>query len=331
GFVPDARQLWGSAGRTARAVRAEAPARSGMELPWLRRADSQTFEARSGRLMTRIYPFDVNYRTPRGSFARINSQLVRRRRGYVQRANNLGVTLPLSARGAGKVSVRSGGLSFALSGASGSARVSGRSERFARGHSRLSLQYASLSAGVAWQVSQPRSRASKGITWILHPTRGLSARLRHGAVVFVARDHRVVWEFAAPSASLASSRHALPTRLTLRRIRHGLRLTVRIARPRRTRGRGARVASVRRSVQTQTEQPDALLNPRPITWSGEVVSGTAVGLTSITGDCYIDSASPDTSFCLGNTNYVGPADHTLLNFDVTDSIPTHVQVIQAFA
>lgn len=85
GFTPTARQLWGSAGRTAHAVRSQAPVRSGTELPWLRRADSQTFEARSGRLMTRIYPFDVNYRTPRGSFARINTHLVRRRRGSRRR------------------------------------------------------------------------------------------------------------------------------------------------------------------------------------------------------------------------------------------------------
>lgn len=76
----------------------------GREIARLRRARSDTFrvsgdpQAKMG-LVTRIYPVPVNYRDASGRFVPINPALVSTGAGFVQRANNLGVTLPAWASG----------------------------------------------------------------------------------------------------------------------------------------------------------------------------------------------------------------------------------------
>jgi len=50
-----------------------------------------------------------------------------------------------------------------------------------------------------------------------------------------------------------------------------------------------------------------------------------------TGDCYLFSGAPTQSFCMGHENYVGPQNNALINFDVADNLPSHVQVLEAWA
>lgn len=83
-FSATSRELRASVLRTRHADRSAPPVRAGAEVPWLRRADSDTFVAGSGRLVTKIYPSAVNYRTASGSFAPIDRTLVPSGSGYVQ-------------------------------------------------------------------------------------------------------------------------------------------------------------------------------------------------------------------------------------------------------
>jgi hypothetical protein len=63
GYSPTNAEVRASSLRTPHAVRSQAPAKPGAELPWLRRADVNTFQAGSGRLITRIYSTPINLRT----------------------------------------------------------------------------------------------------------------------------------------------------------------------------------------------------------------------------------------------------------------------------
>ena len=280
--------------------------------------------------MSKVYPFAVNYRSSSGVFAPINAQLQRSGSGYAQRANNLGVSLPSSASGLAHVADASGSLAFGLAGASGSGSVSGVVEKFATSQASTGLEYASLSGGIGWQATTPATQTT--ISWTVHPSAGLSVRLVRSGVAFVTKQGRVVWEFAAPSAHVSGSRQPVPTQITVKHHDGAVVITVAIAHgaptPKSAAGKRG-FASFDRSA-TAVAIPAALVNPSPIVWGGQVVQGVALGFETATGDCYLDSASPNTSFCVSGTNYVGPADHTLLNFDITDSVPSHAQVLQAF-
>ena len=138
-----ARALRGSWIKTRGVVRSQAPVTAGAELPWLRKADSRTFVAGSGRLVTRIYPFAINYRTGKHEFSAINPDLVATGAGYRQAANGLGITLPQSASGGVHVGTGASALSFGLAGAFGRGVVSGAVERFADAGSGIELAYAS--------------------------------------------------------------------------------------------------------------------------------------------------------------------------------------------
>ncbi len=131
GFSPSSRELRASVLRSRHADLSTGAMRVGAEVPWLRRAESDTFVAGSGRLVTKIYPLPVNYRTSTGSFAPINAGLVASgSSGYVQQANNLGVVLPASAADPAQVGEQAGSLSVGLVGASGAGTVSGTSVSF---------------------------------------------------------------------------------------------------------------------------------------------------------------------------------------------------------
>jgi RHS repeat-associated protein len=334
GFSPSAGEMRASSLRTRHAIAGQAPSQPGAELPWLRRANADTFEAGSGRLMTRIYPYPVNYKTGGGSFAPINTQLVASGSGYAQTANNLGVHLPQSAANDAQVSDATGGLSFGLVGASGNAAASGGAVKFAGALSGVDLDYASLSSGIGWQTSVAASAASQSVSWLVAPSSGLSPKLLRSGVAFETAAGKVAWEFAAPSAHVPGSDRPVPTSLSMQNTAKGVVITVSVAHGSSTRASGAgsrHFAAFDPQLDAPMVIPAATANPEPVVFDGQVVQGISVGLGVQTGDCYLDSGSPDTSYCLGDTNYVGPDDHTLINFDVADSLPEHVQVLQAFA
>ena len=327
GFSPTARELAASALRTPRATRALAPTKVGAKVPWLSRADSNTFVAGSGHLMAKIYPFPVNYRSSSsGAWTPINPALKASSSGYAQTANDLGVRLPTSAAASAKVADRAGGLSFGLVGASGTGTVAGTTETFPGALSGVDLAYRSQTSGIGWQAQLSPAAASRGLTWTVRPSTGLSAGLVSGGVAFRTAAGKVAWVFTAPTARQAGSGKPVVTRLSLA---HSAQETVihvvAAASPRTTRSPAVFSPSVAPQVV-----PAAVPTSSPIVWSGQVVPGSVSFLGQQTGDCYVDATSPDTSLCGANTDYVGPNDHMLVNFDVADSLPSHVQILQSF-
>ena len=328
GFSPTARELAASALRTPHATRSLAPTKVGAKVPWLSRADSNTFVAGSGHLMAKIYPFPVNYRlSSSGAWTPINTALKASSSGYAQTSNDLGVRVPKSAAALARVADRAGGLSFGLVGASGVGRVAGTTEMFPHARPGVDLAYSSQSSGIGWQAQLSPAAASRGLTWTVRASKGLSAGLVSGGVAFRTAQGKVAWVFAAPTARQAGSGKPVATRLSLAHSAHGTVIHVAAAPPRATRSPAVFSPSVAPSVV-----PAAVVTSRPIVWSGQVVPGSVASLGAYqqTGDCYIDATSPDTSLCGGDTDYVGPGDHMLLNFDVADNLPSHVQVLQSF-
>ena len=304
-------------------------------MPWLRRADSDTYVAGSGRLVTKIYPYPVNYRTSSGAFAPIDAGLVASGSSYGQKANDLGVQLPQSAADPAKVSTGGGSLALSLSGVSGTGTVSGSTEKFASSTG-TTLSYASLSTGIGWQATLPAGQTSQGLQWVVDPSSGLSAKLVPGGVAFLNAGGKIVWVFKAPFAHLAGSTKPVRTRLSLSTTAQG---TVVSVVPVTGTSASTTPAAAReftsfspasRATTDGVAVPVALPNPSPTVFDGQVIPGGYTFIGSPTGDCYVDQGSPDTSFCQTDTNYVGPTDHTLLNFDVADSMPTHVQILQAY-
>jgi RHS repeat-associated protein len=334
GFAPSAKELGASSLRTPHADRSDLPVKAGAKLPWLSRADSNTFMAGSGRLVTRIYPTVVNYRKASGSFAAISSKLVSSASGYQQQANDLGVVLPRSAAGQVRVSGSGGGLTFGLLSSSGLGKVSGSTEQFRDALSGVDLAYSSQNSGIGWQASLSAAAASRGLSWRVSPSSGLTAKLVSGGVAFRNATGKTVWLFTAPTARTAVSGKPTPVKLSLRRSAQGVVIHIAAA--------TGSEAAVSRSASQQFATfnlgtagvmlPAAVPNPSPVIWSGQVIPGSFVypGAAQQTGDCYIDSGTPNTSFCLAGTNYVGPDDHTLVNFDVADNVPSHVQILQSY-
>ena len=316
---------------TAGAVSSQAPVKVGAEVPWLRKADSDTFLAGSGRLVTRIYPQPVNYKTSAGSFAPIDSSLVASGSGWAQKANDLGVLLPGDASGAARVSDAAGGLSFSLVGASGVGSVSGQVESFpsavAGGGS---LAYGSERSGIGWQVQAPS--VSQPLQWLVDRADGLTARLAHGAVEFVNGAGKVAWVFEPPTASVPGARAPLPGVLSLSHTPQGTVITVT---PKPATAVSPSTAAAARSefadyvFGSSVAVPVGLANPSPYVWTGSWVPGLWMWPSSVSGDCYVSSDAPGTSYCGGDTAYAGPDDHALVNFDVADNIPSHVQMLES--
>lgn len=315
--------------RTAHASRSSAPTHAGAKVPWLSRADSNTYVAGSGHLVAHIYPFPINYRTRAGKWTAINPALRATGSGYAQRANDLGVRLPKAAGGTAQVSDHAGGLSLTLAGASGTGRLAGRVERFFGVRAGVDLAYRSQTSGIGWQAQLSPAAAARGLRWAVRATKGLSAKLVSGGVAFRTAKGRAAWVFHAPAAYVAGSQKPMATRITLSRSRGEVLIHVAAASP-----RARRVPAVFSPLAVAQVEATAAAVPtsNQIVWSGQVVPGSKAFLNYAeqTGNCYVDSGSPDSSFCGSSTGFVGPSDHLLINFDVADNLPSHVQILQSF-
>ena len=320
-----AAQLRTSSRRVPGVRKADAVAKPGGEVVSLRRRDSDTFLAGDGRLVTRIYPSAVNYPTKSGALAPINTALVTDSSGsgYAQKANGLGVVLPKNAKDPASLSDSGGGLSVSVKGAKGSGVVSGSGETFAGALSGVNLSLSSLNVGIGWQASATAAASARGLKWVLSPSSGLTAKLEAGGVVFRNAAGHVVWTFAAPTAYVTGTDQPVAVKLSLAKSLKGVVLSIT---PK------ASAAAANSLTHSAFLAPDVVGTASPLTFAGVVGGGTGTYLSSAqqTGDCYIDSTNATTSYCLGATNYVGPDDHTLLNFDVADNLPSHVQVLQAY-
>jgi hypothetical protein len=240
--------------------------------------------------MTKIYPFRVSYRTATGAFAAIDDRLVASGSGYAQQANDLGVFLPGTAAGAGRVSDSAGGLSFGLQGASGSGSVSGTVESFSAALPGVDLAFASENSGVGWQAHVAAASVGAGLSWLVAPSIGLSARLVSGGVAFENSAGKTVWVFTAPTARIAGSGRPLASQVSLTETAQGTLIHVA---PLSSYAAGSRSSARLEPFRAgaAVAVPGAVVNPNPIVWSGQVVPGNAVNLGGSgqqPGDCYVD-------------------------------------------
>jgi len=324
GFAMSQGEVRASALRTRGATRSALPARVGALLPWLAKADSNTYMGANGHLVTEIFDSPVNYLSSSGWYVPINTALRAGRSGFVQQANDLGVVLPRAADGLVRVASQRGRLAFGLVGASGGGRVSGSVERFSAGSAAVRLSYRSLGFGVGWQARLPASETGRGVGWLVRTGPGLHAVLEGDGVAFKDVRGRTAWVFTAPAAHTATAWFS--TRLSLRATGAGIvigvvptRLRVRDLWRARGRGLGRWSKTSRRSR----------LSEGPVTLVGQMAGPGGTYLTDA-GDCYLESSQPTTSLCGAATNYVGPSDNTLVRFDVAANLPSHVEVLQAY-
>lgn len=105
--------------------------RLGSQVTSMRRADSDTYLAASGKLVTKIYPSAVNYRGRGGRYVPINARLVRRSGRYVQAANDLGIALPATAAQPARLGRGRDALAVSVVGGQGAAMVRGTTQTFA--------------------------------------------------------------------------------------------------------------------------------------------------------------------------------------------------------
>jgi RHS repeat-associated protein len=333
GFAGAQRTLQASARKIPGARHGAPPARLGAAVPWLRRADSNTFMAGGGRLVTRVYPQPINYRARGGHFLPIQNRLVRSGGRYVQAANGLGISFPGSAGGAVRLHDNMGTVSLGLVGARGRAQVSNYDEQFAGALPGVkNLSFSSLSTGFGWKARVSSTSATRGLRWLARTSDGLRARLSRRGVQFVDSAGHVAWVLGAPVAYEPKLRRRVPIRLSLHKVQGGTLISLHLLlQGSSAAASGARVGAHRSSAD---RGPSAVAaTPAYIQVGGAAFPGTHVYLgtpSNMTGDCYVSSAQPTTSLCLGDTNYVDANDHTLLNFDIADNVPSHVQVMSSF-
>jgi hypothetical protein len=289
----------------------------------MRHADSNTFLAGDGRLVTKIYPFAVNYPTRSGAMAAIDTRLVPSAGGFAQAANDLGLRFPGMAAGRLTVSGQADSVSLSLLGASGNGSVSGSVETFANVLSGVSLSYSSLDWGAGWRATLSDAAAHRGLRWLLRASSGLSARMSRGGIEVRDRAGRVVSTLGAPTAVEVGSAAPLRTRLSLSQTATGAIITETVP---------ALGAANRPAPTSGARTAAATATPKSVVLSGTLFPGEMpeFGASALTGDCYVDSQTPTTSTCQTSTNFVGANDHTLLNFNVAASLPSHVQVLQSF-
>jgi YD repeat-containing protein len=310
----------------------------GARVKWLDKANSNTYVAGSGHLATKVYPLAVNYRTRKGAFSTINPRLVRAGHVLRERANNLGVRVPMNANRALHVGGRGRALSIKLAGASGAGHLAGMTETYGRVEPGVSLRYKSSNAGIGFSARVDSARAARSMRWVVRGSAGLRARVVHGQAQFRTKRGRIVDELTAPAVHTASGK-AVPVRLALARRRGLTTITIYPL--------GVTTATPAQTTPAGGVHPDILQPPAgppgfqagyPIWEDGAWITGGDIYTTGptlddageTTGDCDLNSAAPNTASCGAATVSVGPKDHALLNFDVTQQLPDHVQILDSF-
>jgi RHS repeat-associated protein len=302
---------------------------AGAAVPSLARANSNTYVASDGHFMTQISQVPVNYRSASGWFVPIRDQLVRSSDGFRQAANAFSTLLPSAASGTFGLSSSAGGVSFSVPGAAGVGSASGTVERFGQALPGVGLRVTSLSYGLGWEADLSGAARGRLFRWRVDPSGGLSARLVRRGVEFVDRSGRVAWLFSAPTARVGSTGRALPVRLSIKREARGWLIGLRVWGSFGSAAGGGQGAAPLGAGSDDMSPDDVELGGTwvigQILWLEENSYCDLNSLNPMTSDCGYQSANAG-----GPYDSVGPDDHTIMNFDVSDSIPAHVRVLQAY-
>jgi hypothetical protein len=212
----------------ARSVPASVPARVSRLLPGARPVSdrssrfSSTYAGRDGSMVTRVSASPLNFRDRNGQWRAIDSRLVTRGDGFVNRAGTHVVSLPRQLSTG--VGVRSGtdSLSMRLVGAAASVSVRGARASYPNALPGVTVLYDSQPQGLREQLVIADRSAPRRFVFELSGGTGLQARVdRRGAVSF-SRHGRVVF-FLPPSVAFPQGHQSdlHPVRSVLRRTAGG--------------------------------------------------------------------------------------------------------------
>lgn len=287
------------------------------EIAALRTRTSETFVSRAGYQLI-SYPGSIHFKDSSGRWQNIDNTLVKTHAvgyAYQNKANGYTVYLPADLSQApvdftvGKASV-----AFSLVGAKGSLLTSGNSATYAGALPSGSVAYSALNDQLKETLTIVDT-SQNSFAYALQISTGLTAKLGAlGAIDFNDRSGRTLFGFAPPfmvdAAGVRSS--AIQVQLT---------------------GAGSSRTLIMHAdpawLSDPTRQFPVVIDPTvTISYSGSSIVKTYTGANQ---DCYLVSSSPTTSFCGGNSLYVGhtgsTTDRSLLQFNV--SIPQDANILEA--
>jgi RHS repeat-associated protein len=289
--------------RAAGAQSVAVPARVARMVPGARlvqgrsSAFSDTYVGTDGTAVTRVSASPLNFRDGAGRWRAIDSTLVARGDGFVNRAGAHVVRLPRQLSSGVSASFGGAHLSMRLAGADAVASVRGARATYRDALSGVDAVYDSQPQGLREQLVIADRRAPKRFAFELTASAGLRARIdRTGAIAFV-RGRRTV--FALPPAVTfpqGDEGELHPARNVLRRSGSGWTLTV---------------------------IPDRDWVVREL-GNGPVVLDPTVEIDPDSQDCSMESDTPTTSYCssthllVGYHGGTGAHDHrALVQFDLS--------------
>jgi len=278
----------------------------GREVASLRTRTSKTFATRGGGLVARVSTGSVHFRNRRGQWQQIDNRLRRQGGRLLNGANRYSTSLPLDL-GRDSVRVRRGrlGVGFRLRGARGQAQPRGADVLYRDAFPGVDALYGARSDSVKESFVLRRRATRRQFVFDLEMTRGLRpSLLRSGALVFRDRRDRARFAVAAPFMRDARGRASS-------RVRFG-------------------VANVRGRWRLTLTASDAWLDAPARAYPVVVDPWVWVDRD---GDCTLDQATPDTSYCgqefLDAGYGHGGEHHAALRFRVNEAVPPGADVQHA--
>lgn len=290
--------------RTAR-VAADGPkTKYGTELPALRTRSSRTYVAPHGSFVDVISAGAVNYKDSAGQWQPIDDSLVPGQSGtHVNKADAYQVSLPDQIEAA-PIRIAFGGafVTQQIEGASGAGVVDGNAETYSSVLPSTDLTYATTSSGLKETLTFANASIPQTYVIDLAVSSGLSLKLaRQGALQVLNQQGQTVAEVPAPSMVDAAGKESRDVQVALT-----------------DGGNGTYKLSVTPSRSWLTDSKRAY----PV----KLDPSTTFGFDS--QDCFINSATPTTSYCGTGTNLDVGRDangesRALLYWDLAaDGIPT---------
>jgi len=291
------------------------------EVPSRRTRNSKTYKETTG-YVTEIFPGAINYQNATGDWVPIDNTLVGTRAAgfaYRNKANSFSVYLPNSA-GTVRFATASGSVDFSLIGATGKGSVRADTATYRNVLPGVDLAYSALNEGLKENLTLANLASPHSFSYDLQTSVGLLARanLNHGidfvdnrGMVQFSFSQPFMYESGAPNESTGSA---------------AIRLTG-------TSGHQIVTLSLDEAWLSNPARHWPVVVDPTITY-GTVGSAIWKQFNGANQDCYLQSGSgASTSFCNGSSLYAGYSggviDRSLLQFNVQNSIPQDVTVLDA--
>jgi Carboxypeptidase regulatory-like domain len=285
----------------------------GSEIPSLRTQTSDTFVGGNGTFVARVYSGAVNYQDSSGNWQPIDNILHAgpdgSAPGFDNGANRFQLQLPQQIQGAPvRLTDGSDWVSFSLDGATGTGSASGNKETFAGALPNVDATYTSLSDGVDQDLVLNSPSAQRTFSYTIQTSPGLSAaKAADGSITFTDSSGQAQFTVQPPVMSDANGQQS---------------------------GVGAasyQLSSISGGYNLSVNADSAWLSSADRAWP-VTIDPTTLVLSSYM-DTFIRSDKPNTNYYGQTVDKVGWDSYgvrrALLYFDVQDSLPTGVEVLDS--